>query len=131
MRLLLLNKRKYNLILILLASFLWAAVWLSAGNFPTWAASGDLLSNSKAAVDISHTKDGILKVCYADGTYEPFPLTEGDGSCSGRVLENISGTRYGIICRAASMSTIHRSMPINDEEYALWILKHQSKTVKC
>ncbi len=121
MRLLLQKKRNYNLILIILTSFLWTALWLSIGNFPAYASSAAILSNSKAAVDISQSSDGLLKIRYTDGkqvkikvqitkddktiyTYnlnntgasETFPLTEGDGSYSVKVLENISGTRYAV-----------------------------------
>ena len=133
MKLLLRTKRKHNLILIVLTSFLWAALWLSMGNFPAWAASSGILSNSKAAVDISQVSEGILKIRYTggkqvkikvqitkddktiytynlnnSGTYETFPLTEGngnysfdnlpDGTYSVKVLENVSGNRYSVAC---------------------------------
>lgn len=72
--------------------------------------------NSKVKIDASHTNDGYLMVKYSgrnsrikvqithDATYtydlnardayEVFPLTEGDGSYSIKVFENISGNQY-------------------------------------
>lgn len=121
MKLLFLKEQTQNLILLLLISFLWSVLWLAMGNFPAWAASSDIQSNSKAAVDISKAREGILNIRYTGGktvkikvqianddkttytynldntgTWETFPLTEGDGSYSVKVLENISGTRYAI-----------------------------------
>lgn len=106
---------------IILLLILCPILSLSQANIPAWAASTTTRSNSKAAVDISQVSDGLLTIRYTGGkkvkikvqitkddktiyTYnlnnngasETFPLTEGDGSYSVKVLENISKTRYAV-----------------------------------
>lgn len=78
-----------------------------------------VLSNNKAVVDASNLSEGFVMVKYTGGknvrikvqitksggttytynlnntgTYETFPLTEGDGTYSIKVYENTSGTKY-------------------------------------
>ena len=84
-----------------------------------------LHSNAKATIDLSNLSEGQASIKYTggkdlklkvqmiknggvaytynlnnDGTYETFPITDGDGEYTIRVLENISGTKY-----AQSLST--------------------------
>lgn len=93
-----------------------------AANIPTVAAvqtGVKVLSNAKAAVDASNLSEGFVMVKYTGGknvrikvqitktggttytynlnntgTYETFPLTEGDGTYAIKVYENTSGTKY-------------------------------------
>ena len=93
-----------------------------AANIPTVTTVQDgvkVLSNAKAAVDASNLSEGFVMVKYTGGknvrikvqitksggttytynlnntgTYETFPLTEGDGTYSIKVYENTSGTKY-------------------------------------
>ena len=74
-------------------------------------------SNDSASIDASNTSEGYISVKYTGssssrikvqvtknttytydlnnkGNYEVFPLTEGDGSYTVKVFENISGTKY-------------------------------------
>ena len=78
-----------------------------------------VLSNAKAAVDASNLSEGFVQVKYTGGkqvrikvqiaksggptytynlnntgSYETFPLTEGDGVYTIKVLENTTGTKY-------------------------------------
>ena len=96
--------------------------WAEASNIPSKTAmqSGvTVLSNAKAAVDTSNLSEGFIQVKYTGGknvrikvqitrsggttytynlnntgSYETFPLTEGDGSYTVKVFENTSGTKY-------------------------------------
>lgn len=93
-----------------------------AANVPTVATvqtGVKVLSNAKATVDASNLSEGFVMVKYTGGkkvrikvqiaknggttytynlnnagTYETFPLTEGDGTYSIKVYENTSGTKY-------------------------------------
>ena len=97
-------------------------IWAEASNVPskTVMHSGvTVLSNAKAAVDTSNLSEGFIQVKYTGGknvrikvqitksggttytynlnntgSYETFPLTEGDGSYTVKVFENTSGTKY-------------------------------------
>ncbi len=82
-------------------------------------ASGTVVyKNEKAAIDASHTEDGYIMVAYneptearikvilqgpttkytynlkADGTYEVYPLSDGNGTYTVGVYKNITGTSY-------------------------------------
>lgn len=89
----------------------------SAANVRVPAADGTVTyGNARITVDASHTSDGYVMVKYTgkaprikvrimkdtlytydlntNGTYETFPLTEGDGTYTVQVFENISGSMY-------------------------------------
>ena len=91
----------------------------SASTITTVQTGVKVLSNTKASVDASNLSEGFVMVKYTggknvrikvqitksggttytynlnnSGTYETFPLTEGDGTYSIKVYENTSGTKY-------------------------------------
>lgn len=84
-------------------------------------ASGTVVyKNEKAAVDASHTEDGYIMVAYnepteerikvilqgpttkytynlkSDGSYEVYPLSDGNGTYTVGVYKNITGTKYAL-----------------------------------
>ncbi len=106
----------------LLAALCLAAVPVTAyGMVRTPIASGSVTyGNDKVTIDASHTDQGYIMIKYTGGnskikvqvtkgttytynlnardTYEVFPLTEGNGSYSVKVFENISGNQYAQAC---------------------------------
>jgi hypothetical protein len=106
----------------LLAAFCLAAIPMTAfGMVRTPIASGSVTyGNDKVTIDASHTDQGYVMIKYTGGnskikiqvtkgttytynlnardTYEVFPLTEGNGSYSVKVFENISGNQYAQAC---------------------------------
>ena len=94
----------------------------AAQSFPLPEASGKLVaSNAKAKIDYSNTEDGYVMAAYtastskklklrvigptttytynltAGGGYETFPLSDGNGSYTVSVYENISGSKYSTV----------------------------------
>lgn len=88
-----------------------------AANVRTPQASGTVTyGNTKATIDASHASDGYIMIKYtgsnpkikvriqkntqydynlsASGQYETFPLSEGSGTYSVKIFENVSGTSY-------------------------------------
>ena len=98
-------------------------------------ASGSAVkSGNSATIDYSNTKDGYVMACWsgggtpklkvlvqgpsgnkyqynlrADGKYEAFPLSDGNGSYTIGVYKNTSGTKY------ATATTCSASVKLNDE----------------
>ena len=106
---------------VLMAVCLAAAPVTAYGMVRTPVASGSVTyGNSKVTIDASHTDQGYVMIKYTGGNgkikvqiakgttytynlnardaYEVFPLTEGDGSYSVKVFENISGNQYAQAC---------------------------------
>lgn len=93
---------------------------IAAESMPEPVASGTtVLSNDKAVIDVSNAKDGYIMAAYkektdkklklrltgpnktvytynlnSDGKYETFPLSDGEGTYTIAVYENIGGNKY-------------------------------------
>ena len=117
------NRIKFRLYPVLMASALFLALapggvsQAQASTIYTPKADGTVVyTSAKAVIDASHTSDGYVMVKYtgsnpkvklriqkdteytyditASGDYVTFPLTEGSGSYTVKVFENVSGTSY-------------------------------------
>ena len=93
-------------------------------------ASGDLVrQNGKSAIDYSNTRDGYVMVRYTvptdkrlkvrvagpttvytynltPGLWETFPLSDGDGSYTITIYENIQGTKYSTVLSHTTQVTL-------------------------
>lgn len=117
------RKKKNGVLRIFILSMLFSTMVLTipalAANVRQPAADGAVTyGNDKAVIDASHTSDGYLMVRYTgsaakikirikkdteytydlntSGQYETFPLTEGSGTYSLQLYEQLEGTRYAI-----------------------------------
>ena len=117
------NRIKFRLYPVLMASALFLALapggvsQAQASNFFfNYSECTVVYTSAKAVIDASHTSDGYVMVKYtgsnpkvklriqkdteytyditAPGDYVTFPLTEGSGSYTVKVFENVSGTSY-------------------------------------
>lgn len=107
------------LILTVLLCMMLFAFPAQAANVRQPAADGTVTyGGDKAVIDASHTSDGYLMIRYTgnagkikvrikketeytydlntSGQYETFPLTEGNGTYSVQLYENVEGTKYAV-----------------------------------
>lgn len=117
------RKKKNGVFCVFILSLLFSTMVLTipamAANVRQPAADGTVTyGNDKAVIDASHTSDGYLMVRYSgnaskikirikkdteytydlntSGQYETFPLTEGSGTYSLQLYEQLEGTRYAV-----------------------------------
>lgn len=130
------NKQYYGkvLSLALLLCFTWGITSLAATVLTPKASGTTTYGNDKAIIDASHTSDGYIMIKYTgsnqkikirikkdteytydlntSGQYETFPFTEGSGTYTVKIYENVSGTSYSqAVSESISVSLSNESTP--------------------